>query len=273
MADCRPTWLNPYAECSSHRQPSWLISPNSGGWTCASLTGHDENRNEKKRKLQPCSGWRWLQGSGQHRGHLIGGCLEAVDWLRGTPVWPEPSVWRNSILFLETSEDEPSPTVVMYMLRALAATGALREARGILYGRPYGDEAKFEAYDAALLQVLAELGLSSLPLVTRMDFGHTDPKFIVPLGVEAEIDCDRQQLRFSNHLRLGDILSTIQEKTRMMKTHGLATLVAGMIIASPAAKGVPDAMPVAQQNALVQEYCAVCHTDVNPGTAGFPPAF
>lgn len=175
--------------------PSALISPNSGAWTVASLGWDDEKRNEKRRPGQPCSGWRWLQGIGQHRGHLIGGCLEAVDWLRGTPVWPEPSVWRNGILFLETSEDEPSPTAVVYMLRSLAATGALREARGILYGRPYGDEAKFDAYDAAVLQVLAELGLSHLPLVTRMDFGHTDPKFVVPIGVEAEIDCDRQQIR------------------------------------------------------------------------------
>ena len=175
--------------------PSLLIPPNSSGWTCELLHWADEKRNEKIRKLQPCSGWRWLQGSGQHRGRLIGGCLEAVDWLRGTPVWPEPAVWRNSILFLETSEDQPSPAAVTLMLRALGATGVLSEARGILYGRPYGDEAAFEAYDAALLQVLGELGLSSLPLVTRMDFGHTDPKLIVPLGVEAEIDCDRQQLR------------------------------------------------------------------------------
>ena len=176
--------------------PSLSIPPNSGGWTCAPFDWADEKRNEKKRKLHPCSGWKWLQGSGQHRGRLIGGCLEAVDWLRGTPVWPELPVWRNSILFLETSEDQPSTTAVTYMLRALAATGALSEARGILYGRPFGDEATFEAYDDALLNVLAELGLSSLPLVTRMDFGHTDPKFIVPIGVEAEIDCDRQQIRF-----------------------------------------------------------------------------
>jgi muramoyltetrapeptide carboxypeptidase LdcA involved in peptidoglycan recycling len=175
--------------------PPLLIPPNAGGWTVASWDWPNEKRNEKKRSLQPCSGWKWLQGSGQHRGHLIGGCLEAVDWLRGTPVWPEPPVWRNSIVFLETSEDQPSPKLVTYMLRALAATGALNEARGILYGRPFGDEAKFEAYDRALLQVLAQLGLSSLPLVTRMDFGHTDPKFILPIGVEAEIDCDRQQFR------------------------------------------------------------------------------
>jgi muramoyltetrapeptide carboxypeptidase LdcA involved in peptidoglycan recycling len=176
-------------------EPTMLIPPNTGGWTCAALDWADEKRNDKKRKLQPSSGWKWLQGSGRHRGRLIGGCLEAVDWLRGTPVWPEPGVWRNSILFLETSEDQPSPAAVTLMLRALGATGALSEAQGILYGRPYGDEATFEAYDGALLQVLAELGLSSLPLVTRMDFGHTDPKFIVPIGVEAEIDCDLQQIR------------------------------------------------------------------------------
>jgi muramoyltetrapeptide carboxypeptidase LdcA involved in peptidoglycan recycling len=71
----------------------------------------------------------------------------------------------------------------------------LREARGILCGRPFGDEATFEAYDSVLLQVLAELGLSALPLVTRMDFGHTDPKFILPIGVEAEIDCDGQRIQ------------------------------------------------------------------------------
>jgi muramoyltetrapeptide carboxypeptidase LdcA involved in peptidoglycan recycling len=28
-----------------------------------------------------------------------------------------------------------------------------------------------------------------------MDFGHTDPKFVLPMGVEAEIDCDCKQIR------------------------------------------------------------------------------
>jgi muramoyltetrapeptide carboxypeptidase LdcA involved in peptidoglycan recycling len=172
-----------------------LIAPNADGWTCASFGWDDEKRNEKRRPMQPCSGWQWLQGTGQHRGHLIGGCLEVIDWLRGAPIWPALSVWRNSILFLEISEDAPSPEAVVRMLRALAATGALRETRGILFGRPFGDEATFEGYDDAVLQVLAELGLRSLPVVTRMDFGHTDPKFILPYGAEAEIDCDRQQIR------------------------------------------------------------------------------
>ncbi|MGC1685933.1 MAG: S66 peptidase family protein [Candidatus Acidiferrales bacterium] len=172
------------------------ISPNHDGWTCASFAWDDDKRNEKPRPLRRSSGWQWLQGAGCHRGHLVGGCLDVIDWLRGTPVWPDESVWRDSIIFLEISEDAPSPSVVVKMLRALAATGALREARGILFGRPYGEEAMFDEYDGAFLQVLAELKLGSLPIVTRMDFGHTDPKFVVPYGVEAEINCDAQHIRF-----------------------------------------------------------------------------
>lgn len=49
----------------------------------------------------------------------------------------------------------------------------------------------------ALVEVCSELGLASLPLITQMDFGHTDPMFTLPYGIEAELDCDRQQLRFT----------------------------------------------------------------------------
>jgi muramoyltetrapeptide carboxypeptidase LdcA involved in peptidoglycan recycling len=176
---------------------STVIAPNTGGWTCASFEWGDPARNESPRALQPTSGWKWLQGAGRRRGRLVGGCLEAVDWLRGTSVWPDRSVWKDSVLFLETSEDEPSPAAVTYMLRALGAVGALDDCTAVLLGRPFGsdDERRFEAYDRALLGVLGELGLTSLPVVTRMDFGHTDPSFVVPIGIEAEIDCDRQQLR------------------------------------------------------------------------------
>jgi hypothetical protein len=40
----------------------------------------------------------------------------------------------------------------------------------------------------------------------------------------------------------------------------VAALAVGLIVASPAAVA-GEAMPVPQQNALVQKYCAVCHTD------------
>jgi muramoyltetrapeptide carboxypeptidase LdcA involved in peptidoglycan recycling len=175
--------------------PSLLIPPNAEGWTIDSFQWRSDQRNATRRRLRPCSGWKWLQGAGQHRGKLIGGCLDVLDWLRGTPVWPEPSAWRDTIVFLETSEDRPSPKLVTYMLRSLAATGAFANIRGILFGRPYGEETTFRAYDDVLLRVLAELGLTSIPVVTQMDFGHTDPKFTLPLGISAEVDCDLQEIR------------------------------------------------------------------------------
>ena len=37
--------------------------------------------------------------------------------------------------------------------------------------------------------VATEFGQPDLPIIVNMDFGHTDPQFILPLGVKAEIDC------------------------------------------------------------------------------------
>ena len=51
-----------------------------------------------------------------------------------------------------------------------------------------------EAYDRAILQVVREEeGLVDLPVITGVDFGHTDPMFVLPYGVLAEIDCEAQK--------------------------------------------------------------------------------
>jgi len=74
----------------------------------------------------------------------------------------------------------------------------LKQLSGILFGRPGGDipVEKFKEYDDVLYQVVTEEeGLSELPIITQMDFGHTDPVFVLPYGVQAEIDCDTQQFR------------------------------------------------------------------------------
>jgi muramoyltetrapeptide carboxypeptidase LdcA involved in peptidoglycan recycling len=126
----------------------------------------------------------------------MGGCLEVLDWVRGSLVWPDQAVWRKSILFLVLSEEAIAPSAVVRILRWIAATGALQAVRGIPFGRPYGEESNFGAYEEALLDVCRELGLESLLVVTEMDFGYTNPMFVIPYGIEAEIDCDRKQLRY-----------------------------------------------------------------------------
>lgn len=177
--------------------PVGPLLPNPDGWTVERLDWNDPATQDQVRKLNPSTGWRFLQGRGVRRGRLIGGCFEVLDWLRGTQIWPDAGAWTDAILFLETSEDAPSPLMVEYGLRAMAALGVLHRLAGILFARPGGPVAveDFEQYDRALLKVVAEeCGLSDLALVTRMDFGHTDPMLVLPYGVLAEIDCDRQQV-------------------------------------------------------------------------------
>ena len=106
-------------------------------------------------------------------------------------------MWRGAILFLETSEDAPPPAAVQYGLRTYAAMGILEGLSGILFGRPGGQVPleQFHEYDEAISQVIVkEEGLTELPVITRMDFGHTDPMFVLPYGVQAEIDCEPPRL-------------------------------------------------------------------------------
>lgn len=180
-------------------EPLGEIAPNTGSWTNHDLAWSVPENQAIPRNLQPAHGWRFLQGSGIHRGHLLGGCFEVIDWLRGTDYFPLLETWQNAILFIEISEDAIPPAQLGYGLRVLASMGILKRIAGILFGRPGGYNrpvTDFAAYDRVLLQVIAEEeGLNELPIITHMDFGHTDPMFVLPYGVQAEIDCDSQAFR------------------------------------------------------------------------------
>ena len=195
--------LFPYLADSVYRtmfssEPIGIVLPNMAGWTVERLEWADPDNQNTRRKLNPSTGWCYLQGQGIHRGHLLGGCFEVLDWLRGTEFWPTPDQWEHTMLFLETSEDAPTPEMVKFGLRTYAALGILEKLSGILFGRPGGQvpPEKFFEYDQVLLKVVRdEAGLDELPIITNMDFGHTDPMMTLPYGVQAEIDCDQQQFR------------------------------------------------------------------------------
>ena len=192
--------LFPYLTDSVHKTlfssaPIGNIAPNNEGWTVEFLDWADPDYQSRKRKLTPSTGWKFLPGTGVQCGHLIGGCFEGLDWLRGTDFWPEPEMWQDAILFLETSEEAPPPTAVLRGLRTYAAMGILKELSGVIFGRPGGqvEPGQFNEYDKVISQVIAEEeGLVELPIITQMDFGHTDPMFVLPYGIQAEIDCDTQ---------------------------------------------------------------------------------
>jgi muramoyltetrapeptide carboxypeptidase LdcA involved in peptidoglycan recycling len=176
--------------------PVGVLKPNTEGWTVEMLDWGNPENQSRKRILMPSTGWKYLQGTGLRRGHLLGGCLDVLEFLRGTEFWPASEAWQGAILFLEISEDAPPPAVLKYALRSYAAMGILKKLSGILFGRPGGNISprRFKDYDDALHQIVTdEEGLIDLPIITHMDFGHTDPMFVLPYGVKAEINCETQQ--------------------------------------------------------------------------------
>jgi muramoyltetrapeptide carboxypeptidase LdcA involved in peptidoglycan recycling len=167
------------------------LPPNTEGWAVEHLAWSDPATQDKPRRRTPSQGVQRLQGRGRVRGHLIGGCAEVMEMLKGTPWWPPASYWDGAILFYETSEEAPRDGYVLRWLRNYAAQGILHRLAGILLARPGGhtDEAHRAAQKAAILHALDEAGLSDLPVLADLDFGHTDPIVTLPYGARAEIDC------------------------------------------------------------------------------------
>lgn len=157
-------------------------------WTSEHLEWIEENK-DTKRHLQKNQGYELLQGEGITRGRLIGGCIEVLEFIKATELWPSLDQWKDSILFLETSEDKPDPTLISYWLRNYAAQGILQRLKGIIFGKPQ-DEQFYTEYKEVILRVMKEYQLEDLPILYNANFGHTEPKFILPYGVMAEINCE-----------------------------------------------------------------------------------
>ncbi len=141
--------------------------------------------------LQPdLDGFRVLQGTAPVRGRLFGGCVEVLDFLRGTRYFPEAEFFDGKVLFLETSEDRPAPRVVGWILRSFGIAGVLDRLSAILLGRAHGYSPEEKAMLERIVRdvVSVEFGRTTMPIIANMDFGHTDPQFVLPLGVEVEVD-------------------------------------------------------------------------------------
>jgi muramoyltetrapeptide carboxypeptidase LdcA involved in peptidoglycan recycling len=176
--------------------PIGLIAANDEGWTAEHLDWRDPTLQSQARSLQPASPPRVLQGAGTASGPLIGGCAEVLEMVKGTKWWPSLKSWKGAILFYETSEDAPNPAFIRYWLRNFAAQGILGSLNGILLARPDpgGDDGYQNKIETAILTVLAEEGLHEMPLLSGLDFGHTQPMLTLPYGVQASIDCTRGTL-------------------------------------------------------------------------------
>jgi muramoyltetrapeptide carboxypeptidase LdcA involved in peptidoglycan recycling len=170
--------------CTS--EPLGAIQP-SDWWTEEFLDWDEKEDLVRARSRETSDGWTWLKG-GRAEGVLVGGCLETMQHLRGTPYWPR---WEGTVLVLETSEEKPTPETVDGILMDYENMGVFEHIRGLLFGRPmlYGPEEREQLREVILERTRAY----DFPIIADMDFGHTSPMLTLPVGCRALIDTGRER--------------------------------------------------------------------------------
>ena len=151
-------------------------------WTEEILDWRQQRDLSRPRLCEESPGWSWLRpGTGE--GTLVGGCIESLQHLRGTRYWPDLD---GAILFLETSEEAPSPATVDGILMDYENMGVFDMLRGLLFGRPMGYSV--EQREGLKRVIAARTAGFGFPVVVDMDFGHTAPQFVLPVGCRARVD-------------------------------------------------------------------------------------
>ncbi|WP_193609211.1 S66 family peptidase [Nocardioides lijunqiniae] len=135
--------------------------------------------------------WKVLGGGGVDvSGILVGGCLEVLSPLAGTPYGDVPAFGREHadeglLVYLEACEAE-APAVGR-MLHGLRLAGWFDEASGILIGRTAAPDAERMTQQEAVADAL---GMLDLPVVMDLEFGHVQPFLPLVNGASARVVAD-----------------------------------------------------------------------------------
>ena len=181
------------------------ISPSDTWYEERKSFGPDQVGTE--RIAHPDRGFELLQGSAVFSGKILGGCIDSMydiwdgERYADMPVlceknhlFPDRNDWKGRILLLESSEEKPTPDTYRQALLYLKNAGVFDAVSGVLVGKPM-DETYTEEYKKALIEIIDNPALS---IVCNINIGHATPRCIIPFGVEAQVDAERQVIRFLN---------------------------------------------------------------------------
>ena len=154
----------------------------------------------------PNQGFELLQGPPVFSGKILGGCIDTMydffdggryadmpELCRKYQLFPAAEDWKGRILLLESSEEKMKPEAYRKALEYLKEAGVFGAVSGILAGKPM-DEAYAEEYKRLLVEVV---GCPGLPIVFNLNIGHAMPRCIMPFGVEAAVDAEKQVIEFA----------------------------------------------------------------------------
>lgn len=167
------------------------IYPSLAGWSAKFSKWSDPDQENKPRVLRESIPWKKLQGNDKADGHLLGGCLETLVQAIGSEVWPSLEDWKDAVVFLEVSEDSKDEGDLIKNIAALKKAGVFTRPAAILIGRPPEQflDKETDEFNRIIYQLLLDSGVNkNIPIISDMDFGHSDPFFILPYGARCFVD-------------------------------------------------------------------------------------
>ncbi len=121
---------------------------------------------------------------GKANGILVGGNLTVLAGMIGSEYLPD---WKNKILFLEETGEEPYR--IDRMLTQLKLAGVLKNISGFIFGKCVKCEAEEPEKAFTLQQVLEQhIKPLAIPAFYGAMIGHIANKYTVPIGINAEMD-------------------------------------------------------------------------------------
>ena len=128
-------------------------------------------------------------GTGRVEGRLIGGNLNTMAGIWGSPYMP--TIERGDILLLEDSLK--CAETLERSFAHLKLCGVFDRIGGLILGKHelFNDQGSGKRPLDILLEVVGEL---NFPILAEFDCAHTHPMLTLPLGIEVALDLDRQQL-------------------------------------------------------------------------------
>jgi muramoyltetrapeptide carboxypeptidase LdcA involved in peptidoglycan recycling len=174
-----------------------LVEPISTG--DVDLQWSDRDTFRRERPSEPAEPWTWHAADRVVEGIAWGGNLEVLSWLAmADREIGAPERYAGCVLVIETSETIPSDDEVYWILQSLGERGLLRQFAAVLVGRakawttrrPLDHDAKLafrRSQHEAIRRAFERYGQDPL-IVFDVDFGHTEPQFIIPTGGLVRVD-------------------------------------------------------------------------------------
>ncbi len=163
---------------------------------CPSEFWSDDNwyKDQDNRHLIKNQGWLVIN-EGEAEGKILGGNLSTLNLLQGTEYFPDLT---NVILFLE-DDNESNIGIFDRDLQSLIHQPNFDKVKALVIGRFQKDSKVTDELLIKSIQTKKEL--QNIPIIANLDFGHTHPMFVFPIGgkVSLKVSKDKSEIIVKNY--------------------------------------------------------------------------